>query len=78
MHFFIEIQKILSVIEIMYTMELIQILFSVVGTFGFVYQHRSKIYNMMSKSKVGLCIMSPIIAPTIMATTRFRSSKDSC
>lgn len=47
-------------------MELIQILFSVVGTSGFVYQHRSKIYNMMSKSKVGLCIMSPIMAPYVI------------
>ena len=47
-------------------MELIQILFSVFGIFNSVYSHRSKIYNKMSKSKVGLVIMSPIMVPYVI------------
>jgi hypothetical protein len=47
-------------------MELIQILFSVFGIFNFVYFNRSKIYNKMSKSKVGLCIMAPIMVPYVI------------
>ena len=47
-------------------MELIQTLFSVVGMFNFVFSHRSKIYNKMSKSKVGLWIMSPIMVPYVV------------
>ena len=47
-------------------MELIQTLFSVVGMFNFVFSYRSKIYNKMSKSKVGLGIMSPIMVPYVV------------
>jgi hypothetical protein len=43
-------------------MELIQIL----SMIFVVYSHRSKIYNKMNKSKVGLLVMSPIMIPYVI------------
>ena len=47
-------------------MDLIQILISVAGMSNVIYQHRSKIYNKLSRSKVGLWLMSPIMVPYII------------